>query len=175
MRTRTPNPADGTGREIVTNPSFIALGVLVISSVLMVRLLIKRMPKPPGGKQSKGGMFGEGGPFSGMDNPGKMKIAPIRPEVAKTKFADVAGLGEAKVEIMELVEFLHSPKRFAELGTGLFSPSPPTPLPPSNHIHLNEFVELGMVFVLISDCGASRDATFPNAPCSGFKPKHTCV
>jgi len=34
----------------------------------------------------------------------------------KTRFADVAGLDEAKVEIMEFVDFLKKPERFKEVG-----------------------------------------------------------
>ena len=34
----------------------------------------------------------------------------------KTKFKDVAGLDEAKVEIMEFVDFLKKPKKFKDIG-----------------------------------------------------------
>ena len=34
----------------------------------------------------------------------------------KAKFKDVAGLDEAKVEIMEFVEFLKKPKKFKDIG-----------------------------------------------------------
>jgi AFG3 family protein len=34
----------------------------------------------------------------------------------KTKFADVAGLPEAKMEIQEFVDFLKNPKKYEELG-----------------------------------------------------------
>ncbi len=34
----------------------------------------------------------------------------------KTKFADVAGMDEAKTEIMEFVDFLKNPKRYKDLG-----------------------------------------------------------
>ncbi|SPO00729.1 related to matrix AAA protease [Cephalotrichum gorgonifer] len=48
---------------------------------------------------------------------GKSKAKQFNHESAvKTKFSDVAGMDEAKVEIMEFVSFLKSPEKFRRLG-----------------------------------------------------------
>ena len=41
---------------------------------------------------------------------------PIKPEEITVKFDDVAGLENAKLEVMEIVEFLKSPERFTKVG-----------------------------------------------------------
>lgn len=62
-------------------------------------------------------MGGRGGGAGGMFNFGKSKAKKFNAESAvKVKFADVAGLEEAKVEIMEFVSFLKQPEKFEKLG-----------------------------------------------------------
>lgn len=64
-----------------------------------------------------GGGAGAGGGPGGIFNIGKSK-ATLFDKGAKVNitFADVAGLDEAKVEVMEIVDFLKSPKKYTALG-----------------------------------------------------------
>jgi cell division protease FtsH len=62
------------------------------------------------------GMRG-GGAGGGVFNVGKAKAQMFDKENAvKTTFKDVAGLEEAKVEIMEIVDFLKKPEKYKDLG-----------------------------------------------------------
>lgn len=62
-------------------------------------------------------MGGRGGGAGGMFNFGKSKAKKFNAESAvKVKFNDVAGLEEAKTEIMEFVSFLKQPEKFEKLG-----------------------------------------------------------
>jgi len=64
-----------------------------------------------------GGSAGGGGGPGGIFNIGKSK-ATLFDKGAKVNitFADVAGLDEAKVEVMEIVDFLKNPKKYTALG-----------------------------------------------------------
>jgi len=68
-------------------------------------------------KQVKAGasMFGKGGSDIFGAGKSQVKIYGLDQKV-KTRFDDVAGLDEAKVEIMEFVDFLKKPQRFKEVG-----------------------------------------------------------
>ncbi|EFQ97453.1 paraplegin [Nannizzia gypsea CBS 118893] len=58
-----------------------------------------------------------GGGQSGIFGIGKSRARKFNHETdVKTKFADVAGMDEAKVEIMEFVSFLKKPEQFQRLG-----------------------------------------------------------
>ena len=64
-----------------------------------------------------GGAGGPGGGAGGIFNIGKSK-ATLFDKGAKVNinFGDVAGLDEAKVEVMEIVDFLKNPKKYTALG-----------------------------------------------------------
>ncbi len=63
-----------------------------------------------------GGGAGAGGP-GGIFNIGKSKATLFdKGTKVNITFADVAGLDEAKVEVMEIVDFLRSPKKYTALG-----------------------------------------------------------
>ncbi|MDA3820311.1 MAG: ATP-dependent zinc metalloprotease FtsH, partial [Candidatus Delongbacteria bacterium] len=60
---------------------------------------------------------GGGGGGSQIFNVGKSKAQLFDKEKnIKVDFSDVAGLEEAKVEVMEIVDFLKTPKRYTDLG-----------------------------------------------------------
>ncbi len=60
---------------------------------------------------------GAGGGNAGIFNVGKAKAQVFDKETAvNVTFKDVAGLEEAKVEIMEIVDFLKNPQKYRELG-----------------------------------------------------------
>ncbi len=78
--------------------------------LLFVGLWILLMRKMGGGA---GGGAGPGGIF----NIGKSKATLFdKGTKVNITFADVAGLDEAKVEVMEIVDFLKSPKKYTALG-----------------------------------------------------------
>ena len=60
---------------------------------------------------------GQGGGGGGLFSIGKSKAKVyVEDEDTKTSFADVAGVDEAKTELVEIVDFLKDSKRFTDLG-----------------------------------------------------------
>jgi cell division protease FtsH len=84
----------------------------VFSLVLIVVVWVVLMRKMGGGAGGSGG--GPGGIF----NVGKSKATLFEKGGTKVNitFADVAGLEEAKEEVMEIVDFLKQPKKYTALG-----------------------------------------------------------
>lgn len=83
-----------TAFDILLNGLYITIGILIIGSFI--------------------GRFGGGGgnPLGGFT----MAKPPVKPEEITIKFDDVAGLENAKLEVMEIVEFLKNPERFVKVG-----------------------------------------------------------
>ena len=53
---------------------------------------------------------------SGVLSFGRSRAKPAGPEQTKVTFSDVAGIDEAKQEVIEIIEFLKSPEKFRRLG-----------------------------------------------------------
>ncbi|WP_153797072.1 ATP-dependent zinc metalloprotease FtsH [Foetidibacter luteolus] len=82
----------------------------LISILLFVGLFVLLMRKVGGGGP------GGGGP-GGIFNIGKSRATLFdKGTKVNITFADVAGLDEAKVEVMEIVDFLKNPKKYTALG-----------------------------------------------------------
>ncbi len=71
---------------------------------LIWRLIMKRMAKNMGGLG--GSIF----------SPGQAKNAAVEEGKVETRFKDVAGVDEAKEELVEVVDFLKYPKKYTEIG-----------------------------------------------------------
>ncbi|MBC7937072.1 MAG: ATP-dependent zinc metalloprotease FtsH [Rhizobacter sp.] len=77
--------------------------------ILIALLFIMMMRKVGGG--------GSGGGPGGIFNIGKSKATLFEKGTrVNINFSDVAGLDEAKVEVMEIVDFLKNPKKYTALG-----------------------------------------------------------
>lgn len=108
----TANPSvDPVPVDPVSDPEFFGPLLNVLFPLLMFGLLFVLMMRKMGGGAGGGG--GGGGIF----NIGKSK-AQLFDKGTKVNitFQDVAGLDEAKQEVMEIVDFLKFPKKYTALG-----------------------------------------------------------
>ena len=101
-------------KQIIDNPGSEGelIGQIISSllPILLIVLLFVMMMRKVGGP---GGGGGAGGIFS----IGKSKATLFEKGTrVNINFGDVAGLDEAKVEVMEIVDFLKNPKKYTALG-----------------------------------------------------------
>ena len=97
----------GVEYKFIERQNNVLLQILVNIAVpvLLIFLVYFFIFKKMGGGMS-GSMFGIGGGRSKAIDEGKVK----------TRFSDVAGVDEAKDELVEVVDFLKEPKKYTEIG-----------------------------------------------------------
>jgi ATP-dependent Zn protease len=95
--------------EYITKKNYFAdiLGWLILPALLIVVWLFMMRRMAGGGAGGAGGIF----------SVGKSKAQIFDKDTnVKLNFNDVAGLEEAKTEVMEIVDFLKNPKKYTQLG-----------------------------------------------------------
>ncbi len=110
-RDQVPYTATEVPYEVESERDWIGGAIqLILPILLFVAIWVLLMRKMGGGA---GGGPGGGGIF----NIGKSKATLFdKGTRVNITFADVAGLDEAKVEVMEIVDFLKNPKKYTNLG-----------------------------------------------------------
>ena len=99
----------GVSYKFVTKQNNYLLQMLLnfivpIAFIFLMYFLLLR--KFGGGMSGMGSFFGAGGSRSKAVDEGKVK----------TRFSDVAGVDEAKEELVEVVDFLKQPKKYTDIG-----------------------------------------------------------
>ncbi len=94
--------------ERATGTSIIGSLFPIILLVIMGILMYKKMNGGSGGGGMGGGIFNIGKSKAQLFEKGGTKV--------NITFNDVAGLDEAKIEVMEIVDFLKNPKKYTALG-----------------------------------------------------------
>lgn len=86
--------------------TFIWIGFMIIMTIMIFRMFSR-------GNSMGGGAGGAGGIFNFGKSKAQLYDKTTRVNIT---FDDVAGLAEAKVEIMEIVDFLKNPTKYTALG-----------------------------------------------------------
>ncbi|CAH0490069.1 unnamed protein product [Peronospora farinosa] len=102
-------PHDYIPVQYTSEISFAAEVMKFLPTILLIGFLLMTM-------RGVGGGAGGGGGLGNIFKVGKSPAKKIVKEDIKISFKDVAGVDEAKKEIMEFVDFLRNQKRFMDLG-----------------------------------------------------------
>ena len=110
-RDQVPYTATEVPYEVESERDWVGGAIqLILPILLFVAIWVLMMRKMGGGA---GGGPGGGGIFSIGKSKATLFDKGTRVNIT---FADVAGLDEAKVEVMEIVDFLKNPKKYTNLG-----------------------------------------------------------
>lgn len=98
----------GVQYKFVTKQTNIILQIFIniLPFLIILAIYFFMFRKMTGGLGGGMGLFGAGGSKSKAVDEGKVK----------TRFADVAGVDEAKDELVEVVDFLKEPKKYTDIG-----------------------------------------------------------
>ncbi|MCQ2585313.1 MAG: ATP-dependent zinc metalloprotease FtsH [Treponema sp.] len=88
------------------NTVWLQLLINFLPFILIIVLYVVIFRKMSGNKEGGMGLFGMGGSRAKAIEEGKVK----------TRFSDVAGVDEAKEELVEVVDFLKEPKKYTDIG-----------------------------------------------------------
>uniref|UniRef100_A0AAV1T6X0 AAA+ ATPase domain-containing protein n=1 Tax=Peronospora matthiolae TaxID=2874970 RepID=A0AAV1T6X0_9STRA len=103
-------PHDYIPVQYTNEISFTAEIMKFLPTIVLIGFLLMTM------RGVGGGAGGGGGGIGNIFKVGKSPAKKITKEDIKITFKDVAGVDEAKKEIMEFVDFLRNQKRFTDLG-----------------------------------------------------------
>ena len=102
------------GSELITNEQYMFSAVvsyvlptliLVVAMVFLYRYMFKKM--------------GSGGGFGGIGGVGKANAKVYMEKQTGVTFRDVAGQDEAKESLQEIIDILHNPQKYTEIGAKL--------------------------------------------------------
>lgn len=106
--------------------NFMIGGLFIALMLQIYRSMHGKGPKGKGGSgtkggdQSSGGMRGGGGGMGDIFGMGKSNVQIYGTDKKiKTRFKHVAGMENAKIEVMEFVDFLKDPKKYKDLGASI--------------------------------------------------------